>query len=74
MRFYTIVASNEVTVDKLESSIAKHVDDLRSNDIKTKVIMKFDTINGAMPTAFNKCILFTHEEIKTELEKLEWTT
>lgn len=70
MTMYAVV--DVVTVSQLDNAIQIHVENLRKNIDGTKCILKFNTKNGAVPDAFHDSVLYSYDEIVTELANPEW--
>lgn len=68
---YFVVNRVDVTQDMLNECVENSIDDLRINDIGTKVIMKGYN-DGIVPPSMSGYPVYTHTTISTELENTEW--
>jgi hypothetical protein len=66
---YIIITKDEVANVDFSQVDETSADTLRYNSDGTKTFVKFD---GATPSFLNGKTQYTHDEIKTELNKSEW--
>ena len=69
-RRWVIVAVSAITDDMIASAIQTSMDTLRKTLDNSKAILKWD---GDTPSVFDGMTTYTHSEIRTELNKSEWT-
>lgn len=69
---YFVTNRVDVTQTMLDECKENSIDDLRTNDIGTKVVLKgYD--DGNIPPSLSGYTSYTHAEILTELANTEWT-
>ena len=72
MRYYVIVDVDDLTSDKIEAAVESDAANLRYCNSNAKCVLKFDTIYGARPKAFEGMTIYTVDEIKVEMAKAAW--
>ena len=68
-RNYVILNISEVTQDIIDVCLETSLDTLRKTKDNSKTIVKFE---GDVPSLLEGKKLYTHYEIKQELQKNEW--
>jgi len=69
-RKWVIVNVSAITDDMMENVLQTSRDTLRKTTDNSKAILKWD---GDTPAVFDGMTTYTHSEIRTELNKAEWT-
>ena len=69
-RRWVIVNVSAITNEMITSAIQTSMNTLRKTTDNSKAILKWD---GDTPAVFDGMTTYTHSEIKTELNKSEWT-
>lgn len=74
MRYYVILPTNDVTMAQFHGAIQTDFGALRTSIDGSKVILKFDEVDGVIPIGFQGLTHYTKAQILTELEAAEWQT
>lgn len=73
MSKYIIVDIVDITNTMINLSYATNINTLRTNQLGTKAVMKFNPVPEYNQEVFGQFIWMNYDEILIELEKSEWS-
>lgn len=73
-RYYVIIPTNDVTMAQFHYAIQNDFGKLKTNVDGSKVILKFDEVDGVIPIGFQGLTHYTKDQILTEFTASEWQT